>query len=78
MIIFDIDPFIVTLGTGTFVHGIVLWISDSKTISGVSRSLVNRVIVDQFPGIPLCFYYGLALAPLSGTCSSTHRSGAGC
>jgi ribose transport system permease protein len=62
VIIFGIDPFIVTLGTGTFVYGVVLWISASNTISGVSSTLVNPVIVDRFLGIPLCFYYGLALA----------------
>jgi ribose transport system permease protein len=61
VIIFGIDPFIVTLGTGTFVYGIVLWISASNTISGVSTKLVNPVIVDRFLGIPLEFYYGLAL-----------------
>jgi len=61
VIIFGIDPFIVTLGTGTFVYGIVLWISASNTISGVSTKLVNPVIVDRFLGVPLEFYYGLAL-----------------
>ncbi len=61
VIIFGIDPFIVTLGTGTFVYGVVLWISGSNTISGVSNTLVNPVIVDRFLGIPLEFYYGLAL-----------------
>jgi len=61
VIIFGIDPFIVTLGTGTFVYGVVLWISASNTISGVSNTLVNPVIVDRFLGIPLCFYYGIAL-----------------
>jgi ribose transport system permease protein len=61
VIIFGIDPFIVTLGTGTFVYGIVLWISASNTISGVSTKLVNPGIVDRFLGIPLEFYYGLAL-----------------
>ena len=56
-----IDPFIVTLGTGTFAEGLVLWVSGSNTISGVSQSLVNAVIADTFLGIPLEFYYALAL-----------------
>src|SRR5579872_2750084 len=64
VIIFGIDPFIVTLGTGTFIYGIVLWISASNTISGVSNALVNPVIVDRFLGIPLEFYYGLALCAI--------------
>lgn len=62
---FGIDPFIVTLGTGTFIYGVVLWISNSNTISGISNSLVNPVIVDRFLNIPLEFYYGIIL------CSAT-------
>lgn len=61
VIIFGINPFIVTLGTGTFVSGIVIWISNSNTIGGISQSWVNPVIVDRFLGIPLEFYYALAL-----------------
>jgi ribose transport system permease protein len=61
VVIFGIDPFIVTLGTGTFVGGVVLWISSSETISGVSTKLVNPVVADRFLGIPLEFYYGLGL-----------------
>jgi ribose transport system permease protein len=56
-----IDPFIVTLGTGTFIGGIVLWISGSNTISGISNSLVQPVVLDRFLGIPLEFYFGLAV-----------------
>ena len=61
VVIFGIDPFIVTLGTGTFVGGVVLWISASETISGISTKLVNPVVADRFLGIPLEFYYGLGL-----------------
>ena len=61
VVIFAIDPFIVTLGTGTFIGGIVLWISASQTISGISTKLVNPVVADRFLGIPLEFYYGLGL-----------------
>jgi ribose transport system permease protein len=56
-----IDPFIVTLGTGTFIGGVVLWISGSNTISGISNSLVQPVVLDRFLGIPLEFYFGLAV-----------------
>lgn len=62
--LFGIDPLIVTLGTGTFVSGVVLWISGSNTISGVSSKLVDPVVVYRFLGIPLGFYYGLALAAI--------------
>jgi ribose transport system permease protein len=39
----------------------VLWISGSRTVGGVSDSLVEPVTVWKFLGIPLGFYYGLAL-----------------
>ena len=58
---FRIPSLIVTLGTGTFINGIVLWISGSMTISGLSPSLVQWVIVTRLFGIPLAFYYALAL-----------------
>ncbi|MGH7225756.1 MAG: ABC transporter permease [Gemmataceae bacterium] len=61
IIFFRIDSLIVTLGTGTFIGGIVLWISSTNTISGVSPSLVNWVITNRFLGIPLEFYYALAI-----------------
>jgi ribose transport system permease protein len=64
VVIFAIDPFIVTLGTGTFISGIVLWISGTNTISGISIQLVNPVIIDRFLGIPLEFYYALILTAL--------------
>ncbi|QRI66259.1 ABC transporter permease (plasmid) [Shinella sp. PSBB067] len=61
---FRIHSLIVTLGTGTFLHGLTLWISSSRTIGGVDWGLVNAVILTRFLGIPLAFYYALALALL--------------
>jgi ribose transport system permease protein len=61
ILVFRIDSIIVTLGTGTFVGGAVLFISGSNTISGVSSGLVDWVIVNRLLGIPLGFYYGLAV-----------------
>jgi ribose transport system permease protein len=61
VIVFGVDSFIVTLGTGTVAQGLVLWISNSNTISGVSQTLVDAVFGNEFLGIPLAFYYGLAL-----------------
>jgi ribose transport system permease protein len=62
--IFRIHSLIITLGVGTFIHGLTLWISDSMTISGVSPILMNAVIVNRLFGIPLEFYYAIALACL--------------
>jgi ribose transport system permease protein len=61
VLVFGVDSFIVTLGTGTVLQGVVLWISDSTTISGVSNTLVDAVVGTSVLGIPIAFYYGLAL-----------------
>jgi ribose transport system permease protein len=60
--IFRIHSLIVTLGVGTFLHGVTLWMSDSMTISGVSMTLINAVIVQRLFGIPLEFYYAIIIA----------------
>ena len=59
--VLKIDSLIATLGTGTMLLGVVLWISNSNTISGISPALVNAVVGSTFLGVPLQFYYGLAL-----------------
>ena len=51
----------ITLGTGTFLGGVVLWISNSQTFAGISSQLTGPVVVERFLGVPLAFYYGLAL-----------------
>jgi ribose transport system permease protein len=56
-----LDSLVTTLGTGAFVSGIVLWISGSRTVGGVSNALVDPVVVWRFLGIPAGFYYGLVL-----------------
>ena len=59
---FRVNSLIVTLGVGTFLHGITLWIGNSQTISGVSASLMQWVIIQRFAGIPIAFYYAMLLA----------------
>ncbi len=61
-VVLGIQSLIVTLGMSTIVSGITLWISDARTITGVSQSLIDAVIRTRLLGIPLEFYYGLALA----------------
>jgi ribose transport system permease protein len=61
IVLLAVDPFVVTLGSGTFISGLVLWISGSNTIGGISTALVDPVVTRTFLGIPLAFYYGLAL-----------------
>jgi ribose transport system permease protein len=60
-LVFGIDPFIVTLGTGTVLGGLAQWISHSSTVGGVSPGLVRVVEGDKFLGLPLCFFYAIGL-----------------
>jgi len=59
---FRIHSLIVTLGMGTFIHGVTLWFSDSQTISGIDSTLITAVIATRLFGIPLAFYYALIVA----------------
>jgi ribose transport system permease protein len=61
VLFFRMNSLIVTMGVGTFVHGVTLWLGDQQTISGVSEVLVDAVIVWRFLGVPLGFYYALML-----------------
>jgi ribose transport system permease protein len=58
---FRIHSLIVTLGTGYFLAGVVLWISNSGPISGIDMGLVNAVIITRFLGVPLAFWYAVIL-----------------
>jgi ribose transport system permease protein len=64
ILFFRIPSLIVTLGMGTFLYGIVLWISGSNTITGLPQKLVTWVVVTRPLGIPIAFYYVLAVAAL--------------
>src|SRR5689334_19486149 len=64
MVFFGIESLIVTLGMGTLLTEITLWASDSATISGISQTLVDYVIVKRFAGISLAFFYAIALCAL--------------
>lgn len=59
---FRVHSLIVTLGVGTFLHGVTLLISNSQTIGGLSPALMQYVIIQRIFGIPLSFYYAMALA----------------
>ena len=64
IVVFRIHSLIVTLGVGTFLHGITLWMCDSMTISGIDERLIDWVIVKRIFGVPLEFYYALLAAAM--------------
>lgn len=59
---FRVHSLIVTLGVGTFLHGLTLWVSDSQTIGGVARALMQWTIIERLFGVPVAFYYAIGLA----------------
>lgn len=58
---FRVFSLIVTLGSGYFIAGLILWVSDSGTVAGVSMDLIYAVILTRFLGIPIGFFYALIL-----------------
>jgi ribose transport system permease protein len=58
---FDIDPFIVTLGMSTLLQGVLFWISDSATISGIDQGLSDAVLQSTVLSIPIDFWYAVVL-----------------
>lgn len=64
IVFLGVESLIATLGSGTVVGGIILWISGSATITGVSAHLVDAVIRTRIFGVSLVFYYAIILAAL--------------
>lgn len=62
--VFEVNAFIATLGVGTVVTGLGYALSDYGTVPGISQSLVTAVSTNVL-GLPLSFYYALALAVAS-------------
>lgn len=58
---FDVNPFIITLATGTVFGGVQEWLSKEQTIVGVSTQLSNWTFGKEVLGIPIEFYYGLVI-----------------
>lgn len=58
---FKVFSLIVTLGTGYFTAGLILWVADGGTVAGVSMDLIKAVILTRVFGIPIGFYYALIL-----------------
>ena len=63
IVIVGVDGFVVTLGSSTLLLGLTILISKNTTVFGLSASFAKFTSTD-FLGLPLSFYYGLALALL--------------
>lgn len=62
IIYFRVPSLVVTLGTTSLMSGIVQWMTNSSTIGGIDKTLINAVVGTRFLGIPLAFYYALVAA----------------
>jgi ribose transport system permease protein len=63
VVVVRVDGLIVTLGSASLLLGIALWISGSIPVAGLSPGF-SRIALTNFLGLPLSFYYGLAIALL--------------
>ncbi len=63
-ILVGVDTLIVTLGMGTLLQGVISWMGNFSVVTGVSKSLVNAVVRTRILGIPIEFWYGLALCAI--------------
>lgn len=58
---YDVNPFIITLATGTVFDGISQWISGEQTIVGVSPKLTEWTFSKHLLSIPIEFWYGVVI-----------------
>jgi ribose transport system permease protein len=61
---FRVHSLIVTLGVGTFLHDITLWMSDSHTISRVARVLISMSSSSAYSEFQSASIYAVLLAAL--------------
>ena len=64
IVVFGVESLIITLGMGTFITGITLWITDSRVITGVDKVVTEWVITKRMLGIPMSFWYALVLTAI--------------
>jgi ribose transport system permease protein len=59
-----IDPIITTLGMGTLLLGVTSGLSHSAAVAGLSNSFASIANASVVLGLPISFFYGVALALL--------------
>lgn len=63
VVVLKVDSLIATLGSGTLFLGLVYWMSNSSTVTGVDRGLSTATAGSRWLfGLQPQFYYALALA----------------
>src|SRR5262249_49395271 len=52
---FDVNPFIITLATGSIFSGIAFWLPNQLTVAGISTKLTDWTVIHKFLSIPADF-----------------------
>jgi ribose transport system permease protein len=60
VVVAGVNTIVVTLGMGTFLEGISLWMSNLNTISGLPAGF-SKIALYDLGGLPISFYYGVVL-----------------
>ncbi len=78
-----VNTIVVTLGVGTLLLGIALWLSNLMPVSGLPVSF-QKIAAHPLFGLPIGFYYGVVLMlgfatsctsrPWAATCASSGRA----
>lgn len=58
---FDVNPFIITLATGSVFDGIAFWLPNQQSIPGISTSLTEWTQGHHLISIPIDFWYGIVI-----------------
>jgi ribose transport system permease protein len=58
---FDVNPLIITLATGSIFDGIAFWLPNQLSIPGISPQLSQWTVLHHILGIPIDFWYGIAI-----------------
>ncbi len=58
---FDVNPFIITLATGSIFSGIAFWLPNQLTVAGISTKLTDWTVIHHFFSIPVDFWYGVVI-----------------
>ncbi len=65
IVVAGVESLIITLGMGTLLQGVLLWITDSQVITGIDPTLSKWVITERIVGTPLSFWYALVVVVIA-------------
>lgn len=61
IVVMGVNTIVVTLGTGTLLTGVALWMSDMNNVSFLNPGF-SKIALTSVAGLPVSFWYGVILA----------------